>query len=118
MALPYDSDYEDEFELEPTHPFTTEVRDLFGASIITELQVEHHDCDVIRAKAAGRYSVWERCECETVAYYYVGRRADRELDQPAEYIAGPCLSLADLEKVCRDRIDRFRALAHRQKTSK
>jgi hypothetical protein len=54
-------DEEDHFIEEPAHSYATEVRDLFGASIVTELRAEHRDCDVIRAKAAKRYSGLGHC---------------------------------------------------------
>jgi hypothetical protein len=51
-SLPHS--HEDDLDLEPTHSLTTEVRDVFGASIIPELQIERHDCDVICAVARRR----------------------------------------------------------------
>ena len=107
----YDND-EDLIE-EPVHSYTTEVRDLFSASIVTDLRLEHTDeCDERRAYAE-RNVFTARCGCASTSYYYVGRRADPEMGTPPEYIAGPCLSLDELETLCRDRIDQYRVAAKR-----
>ena len=111
MALPY-SEYDDELLDEPLYPYTTEVGDLFKANLIAELEIQHKDCDFLRAPAERRSS--QPCNCPSVPSYYVGRRADRELGIFGRIVAGPCESLVELEGLCKDRIYHFRKLAREQ----
>jgi hypothetical protein len=111
MALPY-SEYDDELLDEPLYPYTTEVGDLFKANLVAELEIQHKDCDFLRAPAERRDS--QRCNCSSIPYYYIGRRADREQRIMEVIVAGPCESLVDLERLCKERIYRFRKLAREQ----
>jgi hypothetical protein len=112
MALPY-PEYDDELLDEPLYPYTTEVGDLFKEKLVADLEIQHKDCDFLRAPAERRGS--QRCNCPSVPSYYVGRRADRELGILGMIVAGPCESLVELERLCKDRIYQFRRLAREQK---
>ena len=112
MALPY-PEYDDELFKGPHYPYTTEVRNLFNEKLVAELEIQHdEDCDFLRAPAERRSS--QRCTCPSVPYYYVGRRADREQGIFGRIVAGPCESLVELERLCKDRIYHFRKLAREQ----
>jgi hypothetical protein len=92
------------------------VGDLFKANLVAELEIQHQDCDFLRAPGERRGSV--RCTCPSIPYYYVRRRADRELGVIGTIVAGPCESLVELERLCKDRISHFRRLAHEQKAGR
>jgi hypothetical protein len=89
-------------EEEPSHSYTKEVRDLFGVSLVTDLLVEHDDCDFLNSKGE------EPCSCPAAPQYYLGRRPDPEMGGRIFVVAGPCTSLSELEAQCERRIDYFR----------
>jgi hypothetical protein len=102
------SEYDENRVDEPVHSFMQEVRDLFGISLIADLEPSEHTDECEECRAHGQE---HRCVCPTVPTYYLGRRAEPSLGLPNVFVTPGFPSIAELETFCEQRIYKFRAKA-------
>ena len=89
-------------------PFATEVRDLFGASLLTDRVIpDEHENGCVYMLSGGE----ERCTCPFVPVFYLGQRAIPEVGFEGMHVTGSYASLDELDAYCEREIDAFRARA-------
>ncbi len=97
-----------ETDIEPTHPSTLEVRNLFEASILTENMISNeHEDDCPFPQSNGK----KTCTCPEVTYYYLGRRAEPWLGLPKLTLTPWFPPLCELEDYCKEQIVNLRSRA-------
>lgn len=107
METPFD-EYDQSDYSRRLHPFTREVRDLYQASVIAELnEPRKHDEDCPALTRRGR----ERCTCPTETMFFVGQRAIPSEDLPRVSVTPRFACLAELEEYCEGQIHKLRLAA-------